>query len=140
MVVPLPGSYAVDAFRFVLLTVGLFKLHARSAPVVDVRVAGTAEQIRRGQDPGPLAGLPLGVKDLDHCAGMPTTYGSAVFRDAPPAPRDSPDVARARAAGAIPVGKTAVPDFGLHSVTWSSLFGVTRNPIDPTKTPGGSIG
>jgi aspartyl-tRNA(Asn)/glutamyl-tRNA(Gln) amidotransferase subunit A len=98
------------------------------------------ERIRRGEDPGPLAGVPFGVKDLDHCAGMPTTYGSVLFRDTAPATSDSPDVARARAAGAIPVGKTAVPDFGLHSVTWSSLFGVTRHPLDPTKSPGGSSG
>jgi aspartyl-tRNA(Asn)/glutamyl-tRNA(Gln) amidotransferase subunit A len=115
---------------FVFLDVEAARAGARA---IDARIL-------RGEDPGPLAGVPFGVKDLDHCAGMPTTYGSVLFRDAPRAKIDSPDVARARAAGAIPVGKTAVPDFGLHSVTSSSLFGVTRNPIDPTKSPGGSSG
>ena len=98
------------------------------------------DQVRRGIDPGPLAGVPVGIKDLDDCAGMPTTQGSLFYKGGPPATVDSPYVTRLREAGAIPVGKTAVPEFGLHSITWSVAWGATRNPWDPTKSPGGSSG
>lgn len=91
-----------------------------AADLVDGRLAG-------GEDPGPLAGLPFGVKDLEDCAGMPTREGSALT-DASPATADSPLVGRLRAAGAIPIGKTAVPEFGWGTATATRAFGVTRNP------------
>src|SRR5688572_8319188 len=75
--------------------------------------------VAEGHDPGPLAGVPFGVKDTEDCAGMPTRHGSLLYKDQPPARADSAMVARAKAAGAIPVGKTAVPEFALHSITWS---------------------
>src|SRR3954451_18781866 len=80
---------------------------------------------------GPLAGIPFGVKDLENCAGMPTTRGSRWFANGPPAPTDDIHVARLRAAGAIPLGKTAAPEFGAWAYTASPLLGVTRNPWDP---------
>jgi aspartyl-tRNA(Asn)/glutamyl-tRNA(Gln) amidotransferase subunit A len=97
-------------------------------------------QVAQGRDPGPLAGVPFGVKDLDDCAGMPTSYGSLIFKDSRPKTEDSPHVARLRAAGAVPVGKTAPSEFGMDSATTTRAFGVTRNPWRLDRTPGGSSG
>jgi aspartyl-tRNA(Asn)/glutamyl-tRNA(Gln) amidotransferase subunit A len=96
--------------------------------------------VRAGGDPGPLAGVPIGVKDLEDCAGMPTSNGSLLYKGRPPVAQDSIHVARLRAAGAIPVGKTATPEFGAVAVTDTPAWGVTRNPWDPARTPGGSSG
>ncbi len=96
--------------------------------------------VARGEDPGPLAGVPFGVKDMDRCAGMPTTFGSLLYKDAPPATHDSVHVARLRAAGAVPVGMTAAPEFGTVGYTRSKAWGVTRNPWASDRTPGGSSG
>ncbi|MHB8465693.1 MAG: amidase, partial [Acidimicrobiales bacterium] len=107
---------------------------ARSAAdLVDAAVA-------RGEDPGPLAGVPMGVKDLEDCAGMPTSHGSLLYKGRPPVAEDSVHVGRLRAAGAIPVGKTAAPEFGVTCFTDTKAWGTTRNPWDLTKTPGGSSG
>jgi Asp-tRNA(Asn)/Glu-tRNA(Gln) amidotransferase A subunit family amidase len=97
------------------------------------------DRVARGEDPGPLAGVPFGVKDEQDVAGMATTYGSVPMRDHRPA-RDSTVVARLRAAGAIPVGKTNMPEFGSTAFTKNRLFGVTRNPWNLERTPGGSSG
>ena len=105
----------------------------RAAEAVDSAVAA-------GRDPGPLAGVPFGVKDLEDCAGMPTSHGSLLYKARPPVVSDSVHVARMRAAGAIPVGKTAAPEFGAAALTDTKAWGTTRNPWDPTKTPGGSSG
>ena len=94
----------------------------------------------RADELGPLAGVPFGVKDLEDCAGMPTTRGSRWFADGPAKTVDSIHVARLRAAGAIPIGKTATPEFGAWAYTASPLLGVTRNPWDLARTPGGSSG
>jgi aspartyl-tRNA(Asn)/glutamyl-tRNA(Gln) amidotransferase subunit A len=104
-----------------------------AAARVDARVAA-------GEDPGPLAGVPFGVKDLDDCAGMPTTHGSRWYLGLPPVEHDALHVARLRAAGAIPLGKTAAPEFGTFAYTASPALGVTRNPWNPERTPGGSSG
>jgi aspartyl-tRNA(Asn)/glutamyl-tRNA(Gln) amidotransferase subunit A len=98
-----------------------------------------ARRIAAGEDPGPLAGLPLGVKDLEDVAGLPTTFGSRPFKNYRPE-RDSVHVARLRAAGAIVVGKTNTPEFGFTGLTKNLLFGVTRNPWNLSRTPGGSSG
>ena len=71
---------------------------------------------------------------------MPTTRGSRWFAGRPPVERDAIHVARLRAAGAIPIGKTAAPEFGTWAYTASPALGVTRNPWDPARTPGGSSG
>ena len=94
----------------------------------------------RGDDPGVLAGVPFGVKDIENCAGMPTSFGSLAYADAPPATSDDPNVARLRRAGAVPVGKTATPEFAFDSITDTPMWGTTRNPWDLAKTPGGSSG
>jgi aspartyl-tRNA(Asn)/glutamyl-tRNA(Gln) amidotransferase subunit A len=104
-----------------------------AAEAVDAAVAG-------GHDPGPFAGVPIGVKDLEDCAGMPTSRGSLVFAGRGPVAEDSIHVARLRAAGAVPVGKTAAPEFGTLNFTKTKVFGVARNPWDPERTPGGSSG
>jgi aspartyl-tRNA(Asn)/glutamyl-tRNA(Gln) amidotransferase subunit A len=106
-----------------------------AAAVIDGAVAAG-----RGDELGPLAGVPFGVKDLEDCAGMPTTRGSRWFANTPSKTVDSIHVARLRAAGAIPIGKTATPEFGAWAYTASPLLGVTRNPWDPSRTPGGSSG
>ena len=106
-----------------------------AAEAIDAAVArGEGERL------GPLAGVPFGVKDLEDCAGMPTSHGSLLFKDAPPAEADSEHVARLRRAGAIPVGKTAAPEFGTLQYTFTKAWGVTRNPWNPERTPGGSSG
>ena len=102
--------------------------------------AGVDQMVARGIDPGPLAGVPFGVKDLDDCAGMPTSRGSLWYKGGPPAEADAIHVARFRAAGGVPVGKTAVPEFGTWAYTATRAWGVTRNPWDPSRTPGGSSG
>ena len=80
------------------------------------------------------------MKDLDDCAGMPTTHGSRWYLGRPPVARDALHVERLRAAGAIPIGKTAAPEFGTFAYTASPALGVTRNPWNPERTPGGSSG
>ncbi len=107
---------------------------ARAAAIdIDARVA-------RGEDPGPLAGVPFGVKDLQHCAGMPTTHGSLLYKDGSLAERDSVQVARLRAAGAIPIGKTTASEFGAVAYTNTKAWGITRNPWNPDRTSGSSSG
>ena len=104
-----------------------------AAESVDAAVAA-------GRDPGPLAGVPFGVKDLEDCRGMPTSYGSLLYRGRPPAGADSIHVARLRAAGGVPLGKTNVPEFGAVPFTRSRAWGTARNPWNPAHTPGGSSG
>ncbi|MEN3273805.1 MAG: aspartyl-tRNA(Asn)/glutamyl-tRNA(Gln) amidotransferase subunit [Actinomycetota bacterium] len=108
-------------------------LARRAAEAVDAAVA-------RGDDPGVLAGVPFGVKDLEDCAGMPTSHGSLLYLEHGPVAEDSVHVARLRAAGAVPVGKTAAPEFGTLSFTKTKAFGITRNPWNTERTPGGSSG
>ena len=96
-------------------------------------------EVARGGDPGPLAGLPLGVKELEAVEGWPLTFASMLFAG-DVARFTSTQVARARAAGAVPVGLTASPELGATSFTASRLHGVTRSPWDATRTPGGSSG
>ncbi|WP_432082742.1 amidase [Streptomyces sp. WAC 04229] len=98
------------------------------------------EQLARGEDPGPLAGLPVLVKDLEDAAGFPTTRGTSGFRHAPPAPHDGTHVARLRAAGALIIGKTNTPPVGAAVHTANDAFGVTRNPFHLDRSPGGSSG
>jgi len=98
-----------------------------------------ADRIARGEDPGPLAGLPLGVKELEDVEGFPSTHASVPFKDNWPR-WDSVQVERLRAAGAIVLGKTNAPEFGSATFTKNLLFGVTRNPWNPARTPGGSSG
>lgn len=102
--------------------------------------AGIDRAVASGEDPGPLAGIPIGVKDLEDAAGFRTTRGSAGWADAPPAERHSLLVDRLVASGCVVVGKTNTPELGWKGQTDNVLFGATRNPWDPARTPGGSSG
>lgn len=95
--------------------------------------------LARGDVVGPLHGVPVSVKVNIDVAGSPTTSGMPAFADDRPA-ADAPVVARLRAAGAIPFARTNMPDLGLRWHTASALHGVTVNPWDPARTPGGSSG
>ncbi|GAA3725547.1 aspartyl-tRNA(Asn)/glutamyl-tRNA(Gln) amidotransferase subunit A [Spinactinospora alkalitolerans] len=104
--------------------------------------AGAAEidaRIAAGDDPGPLAGVPLGVKEIQPVRGWPLTMASMAFADTI-ATSTATMVERARAAGAVPIGLTASPEMGRASFTASALHGVCRNPWNPERTPGGSSG
>ncbi len=92
-----------------------------------------------GEGVGPLAGIPIGVKDLEDAAGFPTRSGS-VLSDDKPAQGDSVLVARLRAAGCVVIGKTTTPEYGHKGATESGLTGITRNPWNLERSPGGSSG
>lgn len=94
----------------------------------------------KGPVKGPMHGLPLAIKDLADAKGLPTTMGSPAYKDAGPAPKDDIMVARMRAAGALIIGKTNTPEFGLGSHTYNPVWGATRNAWDPSKSAGGSSG
>ncbi|MEU2658250.1 amidase [Streptomyces sp. NPDC007325] len=97
-------------------------------------------RLARGEEAGPLAGLPILVKDLEDAEGFPTSRGTRAYRDSPRATHDSTHVARLRAAGALVIGKTNLPPIGAGVHTANDAFGVTRNPWDPERSPGGSSG
>ena len=101
--------------------------------------AAADEHLARGGRIGPLHGLPFAVKDTHAVAGWRTTYGSPLFADHVP---DTDDlvVERIRHAGAVLVGKTNVPEFAAGSHTFNTVFGTTLNPVDPTRSAGGSSG
>ena len=108
----------------------------------DALLAEAAErdaELARGERRGWMHGLPHAIKDLEETAGIVTTSGSPLFADFVPA-ADSEVVRRIRAAGAIVIGKTNVPEFGYGSQTYNDVFGPTRNPYDLTRTAGGSSG
>lgn len=92
-----------------------------------------------GRPVGPLHGLPIAFKDLEAAVGFPCTKGSPLFQHVMPA-EDSVIVERLRQAGAIPIGKTNVPEFGMGSHTYNRVYGTTFNPYDRTKSAGGSSG
>jgi amidase len=88
---------------------------------------------------GPLHGLPVAIKDLANSEGLLTSMASPIFADNI-AQKDDLFVARMKAAGAIVIGKTNTPEFGLGSHTFNSVHGATRNPYDPNRSAGGSSG
>ena len=90
-----------------------------------------------GTPKGLLDGVPVGVKDNIHVAGMPSRFGSKLTPDAPQK-IDSPAVARLKEQGAIVLGKTAMPEYGWKATSDSPLTGITRNPWDTRMTTGGS--
>ena len=93
----------------------------------------------KGEPLGPLHGVPISIKDVLATRGLATTGGSRLFADAVPE-EDAIPVARLKAAGAVILGKTNTSEFGHKAVTENPLFGVTRNPWNPERTPGGSTG
>jgi amidase len=97
------------------------------------------DDLARGRWPGPLLGLPVAFKDTEPAVGFPQTQGSVIFRDLMPT-ADSILVERIRRAGAIPIGKTNVPEFAMGSHTYNRVYGATRNPFDTRLSAGGSTG
>ena len=96
--------------------------------------------IARGIDPGPLAGVPYGVKDLFDVAGLPTTAGSAIYADAPPAAVDAQAIRLLRGAGAVLVASLNMDEFAYGFATINARHGTTRNPHDHARLAGGSSG
>ena len=103
------------------------------------RAAEIDAMVARGEDPGAFAGVPMGVKELAQAKGFPDTHASVVYRD-DIAPADCPEVEGLRNAGAVIAGLTTAPEFGIPSYTATPLHGVTRNPWNLERTPGGSSG
>lgn len=102
--------------------------------------AAAADEAQAAGAPlGPLHGLPFAFKDTHAVAGWPTTYGSPLFADHVPE-QDELIVERVRRAGVVVIGRTNVPEFAAGSHTFNRVFGLTRNPIDPTRSAGGSSG
>jgi len=119
---------AVNAFRFVDRTGAM-------------AAAGESEaRWMKGEPLGPLDGVPASVKDIVLVKGWTTTYGSGVLADTAPAKADAPSVARLREAGAVLLGMTQSPEIGWKGVTDSPAHGITRNPWNLSRTPGGSSG
>jgi len=97
------------------------------------------ERLAAGGEVGPLHGLPFAFKDTHEVAGWPTTYGSPLFADHVP-DADELIVERIRRAGVVVIGRTNVPEFAAGSHTFNRVFGLTRNPVDPSRSAGGSSG
>jgi len=116
------------------------ELNAFVTVCADSALASADEQdarLSKGEPGGPLAGVPVAVKDLLSTEGIRTTFGSVHYADHIPA-EDDVAVARLRAAGAIVVGKTNTSEFGYGAIPRNRLFPATRNPWNPALGPGGS--
>jgi amidase len=119
------------------------KINAIVAKLDDGQCLSLAEamdqRIARKEQIGPLHGLPIAFKDMQPAVGFPFTRGSTIYRTSMPT-EDSVLVERLRKAGAIPIGKTNTPEFGMGSHTYNNVYGTTLNPFDQTKSAGGSSG
>jgi aspartyl-tRNA(Asn)/glutamyl-tRNA(Gln) amidotransferase subunit A len=153
------GPFSIDAFarglregKFSVSEITadtLKRIHERNPAlnafilVMDEAARGQASELDRelaaGRDRGPLHGVPLSVKDLFDVAGTPTTAASRV-REGHVAAADAAVIVRARAAGAVIVGKTNLHEFAFGTTNDESAFGPARNPHDPARSPGGSSG
>lgn len=113
--------------------------HIDAEPALAAARASEA-RLLEGKPIGPLDGIPVGIKDLILTKNMPTRRGSLTTDPLAPQTDDAPVVARLREAGCVLLGKTTTPEFGWKGVTDNRLTGVTRNPWNPDRTPGGSSG
>jgi amidase len=133
----------VELIEATLARVDIVNPHLNAIVTLNERALDDARAlealIARGEDPGPLAGLPVGIKDVTPVAGLRTTYGSPLYRNHVPM-HDAVVVQRLRAAGAIILGKTNCPEFAAGGNTWNDVFGRTRNPWNPALSAGGSTG
>ena len=135
-----PVEVVRDAFARMDETEPRLNAFVHRDPDGALRAAAAAEaRFLAGEDGPPMLGIPVSVKDLIDVAGMPCRYGSLALADHVP-DADAPSVARLRAAGAVIVGKTTTSEFGLRGFTASRVHGLTRNPWDTGRTPGGSSG
>ena len=115
----------------------LVALRARTDILKDADAADAA--LSRGTPTGPLHGVPIAIKDLVPTKGLATTFGSSLYADHVP-DEDALSAARIRAAGALIIGKTNTPEFGLGSHTFNTVYGTTLNAYDPSLSAGGSSG
>jgi amidase len=111
----------------------------RAAEAVLAEADERDSELTRGLSRGWMHGMPQAIKDLAATAGLRTTLGSPLFAEHVPE-QDAVSVARVRASGAIIVGKSNVPEFGLGSQSYNTLFGTTLNAYDPSRVAGGSSG
>ncbi len=118
----------LNAFRLMLAERG-----RREADAVDAAVAD-------GRDPGPLAGVPYGVKDLFDVTGLATAAGSVISAEGPPAARDAVLIERLTAAGAVLLGVQVMDEYAYGFTTQNAHYGAVRNPLDPARSAGGSSG
>jgi aspartyl-tRNA(Asn)/glutamyl-tRNA(Gln) amidotransferase subunit A len=135
----------VEALRAVLARVEALNPVLNCFNLVDQKAALAAARAsearwHKGEPMGPLDGVPTSIKDIILTKGWPTLRGSKTVDPKGPWNDDAPAVARLREAGAVLFGKTTTPEFGWKGVTDSPLTGITRNPWNPKKTPGGSSG
>jgi amidase len=131
----------LDAHLLVIARVNP-KLNAIVTLVADeARASAQAVEaaVMRGEQAGPLAGLPIAIKDITLTAGIRTTFGSPLYQNHVPK-EDAEVVRRLKAAGAIVIAKTNTPEFATGANTVNALFGATRNPWNPALSPAGSSG